>query len=157
MKLTWSLVLGGSVLLLLGQDRMDFPNRQPDQKTSCTRCHTMSSHRASWAKGNHAKVAGCADCHLPYGPSLRRAQAMAADGLRHAAIEGLHPTPDTLQIRGAGAKVVQANCLRCHPRRPPSPTDDPSKPKLAPMTSAHADVNQPCAHCHRETAHTRER
>ncbi len=80
---------------------------------------------------------------------------MAADGLRHAAIEGLHPTPDSLRIRGAGAKVVEANCLRCHPRRPPSPTDDPTKPKPVPMTSAHADASQACAQCHRETSHPR--
>lgn len=154
MRQAWTLLLSGSVLLA-GQRGVDSPSPASAPRTTCARCHTMTSHRASWEKGNHAKVATCVDCHLPHGPFLRRTQAMAADGLRHAAIEGLHPTPDSLQIRGAGAKVVQANCLRCHPRRPPSPTDDPSKPKPVPMTSAHADASQTCAQCHRETSHPR--
>ena len=154
MRQAWLFLLSGTVLLLAGS-RAGSPKPASTRNAGCIGCHTMTSHHASWEKGNHAKVATCVDCHLPHGPFLRRTQAMAADGLRHAAIEGLHSAPDTLQIRGAGAKVVQANCLRCHPRRPPSPTDDPSKPKPAPMTSAHADVNQPCAQCHRETSHPR--
>jgi len=155
MSQAWALILSGTALLLMGQRGTVPQGHSPAPKSSCTGCHTMTSHHTSWEKGSHAKVATCVDCHLPPGPSIRRTQAMAADGLRHAAIEGLNPAPDTLQIRGAGAKVVQASCLRCHPHRPPSPTDDPSKPKPAPMTSAHADVNQSCAQCHRETSHPR--
>lgn len=155
MRQAWAICLSGSALLWVGQSRVAAPLLPPAPKSACAGCHTMTSHHVSWEKGGHAKVATCVDCHLPHGSFLRRAQAMAADGLRHAAIEGLHPTPDTLQIRGAGARVVQANCLRCHPRRPPSPEDGPTRPKPIPMTSAHADVNQACAQCHRETSHPR--
>lgn len=120
----------------------------------------MAPQHTSWRKGNHAKAALCEDCHLPYGAAAQRSQAMAADGLRHAAMTTLGATPPVIRLHGAGAQVVQANCVRCHPRAASqaTPGKDAAKaprPLPQPATAAHADASRACAECHRETSHTR--
>lgn len=147
----WAMSLIGSAGLLA----VWVSGPPPRPGSDCRGCHTMASHNASWEQGGHRKAATCGDCHLPPGPSLRRAQAMAADGLRHAAIETRHPDPSAIRLHGAGAEVVQANCLRCHPRRPPRPEDVSPRPKPVPGTAAHAEAARACAECHRETGHGR--
>lgn len=41
----------------------------------------------------------------------------ASDGMRHATVFTLKTEPDIIQIKPAGVKVVQDNCIRCHEKQ----------------------------------------
>ena len=115
---------------------------------SCGACHPMASRIQALQQGSHARVAGCADCHLPPGPA--RWAAGAADGLRHLAAQAFRDRSRPLALREAGARTVQANCLRCHggPGGHPAPATP-----ATPGDSAHLAPGRPCAACHRDTPH----
>lgn len=117
---------------------------------TCGACHSMAAQVQSWSRSPHAKVARCEDCHLPQHSFLARNLASLADGLRHAAIQGLRGTPALMRVREGGARTLQANCLRCHgPAGGPAQTRTPITPK----DSAHLDPSRACAECHRDSPH----
>lgn len=155
------LLLVGTVGLLVGLGRASWSGLKSSSRTgACGGCHAMAPQHASWKIGSHAKVAVCEDCHVPHGLSLGRTQAVAGDGLRHGALTALGFTPSVIRLRGAGAVVVQANCLRCHPRATPNLLSGGGAPKTPriipqPLTAPHADPGRACSDCHRETSHAR--
>lgn len=119
---------------------------------ACGRCHEMKAQLASWQRGGHGKATTCVECHLPQDSAVRHACAMAADGLRHAAISRLNSAPPVIRLRGTGAGIVQANCVRCHPQQAKG-LILAKRPQPQPATAAHADPLRACAECHRETSH----
>ncbi len=72
------------------------------------------------------------------------------DGLRHATILTLRAEPQVIQIKEAGAKAVQNNCIRCH-------TNQITDSKLMQPEFTHNDLRKErqCWECHREVPHGR--
>lgn len=124
----------------------------PPRPAQCQGCHAMASAADSWKRGSHARATACGDCHLPSGSALRRGAAQAAHGTRHLAATLLEPAPTMIRLRAEGAALVEANCLRCHPRGAPKA---PGRPAPTPRSSAHEDPGRACLDCHRETSHAR--
>lgn len=143
--------LGIGVSLLLGGG-LSAQAPPPSAAQSCQGCHVMKPQGATWRAGNHARAATCDDCHLPQGRGVPRAVSKAAEGLRHMAITALDAAPPVIRLQAAGAGIVEANCLRCHPR---SAHRIPGRPQPTPATAAHSDRSRACLECHRETAHAR--
>lgn len=108
----------------------------------------MYTQYASWMHSSHRETATCNDCHVPQDNVVRKYLFKAKDGLRHATIFTARAEPQVIQIKQAGANVVQENCIRCHY-------------DLVDMISAiqvSADGHEEgegarCWDCHRETPH----
>lgn len=119
-----------------------------DEPKTCINCHVMYPHYASWAKGSHANVATCSDCHVPQDNFFRKYYFKASDGLRHATFFTMRWEPQVIQIKDASVNVVQENCIRCH-------LDLVDMTQLVTVTGSMARDNEGklCWDCHRETPH----
>ncbi|MHC1775452.1 MAG: cytochrome c nitrite reductase small subunit [Lentimicrobium sp.] len=85
-----------------------------DDPKTCINCHVMYTQYASWTHSSHREVATCNDCHVPHDNVVRKYMFKAMDGMRHATIFTARAEPQVIQIKQAGANVVQENCIRCH-------------------------------------------
>ena len=85
-----------------------------DEPETCVNCHIMAPQYATWSHSSHREWTHCNDCHVPHTNVVSKYYFKAADGLRHATVFTLRNEPQVIQIRHAGVKVVQDNCLRCH-------------------------------------------
>jgi cytochrome c nitrite reductase small subunit len=119
-----------------------------DDPKTCINCHVMYTQYASWTHSSHREVATCNDCHVPHDNVVRKYMFKAMDGMRHATIFTARAEPQVIQIKQAGANVVQENCIRCHR-------------ELVDMISAirvtadnhNEGAGGRCWDCHRETPH----
>lgn len=121
-----------------------------DKPETCINCHVMFSQYASWSHSSHARVANCNDCHVPHTNAFRKYLFKANDGRRHATIFSMRNEPQVIQIKQAGANVVQENCIRCH-------GDLVSMTKLVEYTGMDKKngTGLVCWDCHRHVPHTR--
>ncbi|MCF8295752.1 MAG: cytochrome c nitrite reductase small subunit [Bacteroidales bacterium] len=121
-----------------------------DDPKTCMNCHVMAPQFATWSHSAHREVATCIDCHVPHDNFFHKYWFKANDGLRHASIFTMRTEPQVIQIREAGAEVVQQNCIRCHEQLV---TDY----ELLARTDEiqHARLDRSCIECHRETPHGR--
>jgi cytochrome c nitrite reductase small subunit len=80
---------------------------------SCANCHVMREHLDSWQRASHHATARCVDCHLPADliPGLI---AKAENGFWHSAHFTLETYPDPIRIKPKNARILNANCIRCH-------------------------------------------
>lgn len=119
-----------------------------DRPETCTNCHVMYPHYASWSKSAHNDMATCSDCHVPYENQIRRYFFKAKDGFRHSYAFTFGLEPQVIQIKSAGRNVVQENCIRCH-------LDLVDMTSLVEVTGrmAEAGEGKVCWDCHRETPH----
>lgn len=85
-----------------------------DKPETCINCHVMNPQYASWFHSAHREYASCNDCHVPHTNPVATYFFKAMDGARHATIFTLRNEPQVIQIKSAGAAVVQENCKRCH-------------------------------------------
>jgi cytochrome c nitrite reductase small subunit len=85
-----------------------------DEPKTCVNCHIMAPQYATWQHSSHREWATCNDCHVPHDNKFLTYYFKAKDGLRHATIFTLRAEPQVIQIKEAGIKVVQDNCIRCH-------------------------------------------
>jgi cytochrome c nitrite reductase small subunit len=124
-----------------------------DNPRACINCHVMTTEYASWERSSHARVASCNDCHVPQDNFVRMYAFKASDGMRHAFMFTFRLEPQVIQIKEAGANVVQENCIRCHTHQ-------------VHRTNLREDVTLSlreetgakfCWDCHRETPHGRTR
>lgn len=119
-----------------------------DDPKTCINCHVMYTQYASWTHSSHREVATCNDCHVPHDNVVRKYMFKAMDGMRHATIFTARAEPQVIQIKQAGANVVQENCIRCHR-------------ELVDMVMAirvtadnhNEGAGARCWDCHRETPH----
>lgn len=121
-----------------------------DDPATCVNCHVMAPQFATWQHGSHARVAVCNDCHVPHDNIIRKYFFKAQDGLRHATMFTLRMEPQVIQIKEAGAAVVQENCQRCHKNL----TERVSAGRTSYAESRHGE-GLLCWQCHRETPHGR--
>lgn len=122
-----------------------------DNPRACINCHVMTTEYVSWQRSSHARVATCNDCHVPQDNVIRTYAFKASDGLRHATMFTFRLEPQVIQIKEAGANVVQENCIRCHESRlHMSSLKEPVTLKDREELGAKF-----CWDCHRETPHGR--
>ncbi|HVO73090.1 MAG TPA: cytochrome c nitrite reductase small subunit [Ignavibacteriaceae bacterium] len=122
-----------------------------DDPRACINCHVMTTEYASWQRSSHARVATCNDCHVPHSNPLSKYAFKANDGLRHAFMFTFRLEPQVIQIKEAGADVVQLNCMRCHENQ----LHRSYLSKTIDLEDRNAGIGRFCWDCHRETPHGR--
>ena len=127
------LALFGIAFLLFGPPQVLARTSTPD---FCAGCHVMESQFEAWAHtGAHRRIQ-CVDCHLPNQNQAVHYLWKSIDGLKDAALFYSGQVSERTVITAHGAKVLQANCLRCHQG-----------------TVAMVDQERPCWSCHRYLQH----
>lgn len=126
------------------------PSYLSDSPETCINCHIMAPEYSTWAHSSHRERTSCNDCHVPHNNVVNHYYFKAMDGLRHATIFTLRAEPQVIQIKEAGAKAVQNNCIRCH-------TNQITDSKLMQPEFTHNDLRKErqCWECHREVPHGR--
>jgi cytochrome c nitrite reductase small subunit len=112
-----------------------------DDPKACVNCHVMRDHYDGWQHASHHAVAVCNDCHTPTA-FLSKYLNKLENGWRHSKGFTLNDFPEPIRIRESNARVVRANCVRCHA--------DLVHPIVGgPDPGARSD----CLHCHRHVGH----
>lgn len=109
---------------------------------ACVNCHIMRPQLDSWQKASHHAVATCVDCHIPtqFPDNLI---AKALNGWNHSKAFTLQNFPEPIRITPPNARILQANCLRCH-----------GEITHGIVESAAIGTDAPnCTHCHRSAGH----
>ncbi len=109
---------------------------------TCVNCHIMRSEYDSWTKASHHAVANCVDCHLPH-DFVGKYLAKASNGYHHSKAFTLQDFHEPIMIKEANARILQANCLRCHGELVHS--------IVSGSTTARTAVT--CVHCHSSVGH----
>lgn len=120
-----------------------------DNPRACINCHVMTTEYASWQRSSHARVATCNDCHVPQDNFIRTYAFKASDGLRHATMFTFRLEPQVIQIKQAGANVVQENCVRCHEHQ----VHQSYLSRPINLEEREEGIGKFCWDCHRETPH----
>ncbi len=121
-----------------------------DDPKTCVNCHVMAPQFVTWQKGSHGKVATCNDCHVPQDNFVSKYLFKASDGLRHATYFTMRWEPQVIQIKDAGKRAVQDNCIRCH-----SNLVHPIELRAISNKNVEDQTERYCWDCHRETPHGR--
>jgi cytochrome c nitrite reductase small subunit len=80
----------------------------------CGSCHAVQPEYEAWAHaGAHRRIT-CVDCHLPNDNLATHLTWKTLDGLKDFLSFHMGRVPDDMKISDHGAKVVLANCQRCH-------------------------------------------
>lgn len=80
----------------------------------CVGCHIMREQYDGWRHGSHHATAVCNDCHLPHTNVVSKLYVKALNGWNHSSAFTTGNFPEPIRIKPANAKVLEANCLRCH-------------------------------------------
>lgn len=141
-------ILIGLVLFILHAARAT--SYLSDDPKACVNCHVMAPQYATWERGSHGKVTNCNDCHVPQDNFINKYLFKASDGLRHSFMFTFRLEPQVIQIKHAGKKAVQQNCIRCH-----SNVIHPISLRAISAKSIIEEEERYCWDCHRETPHGR--
>ena len=141
-------ILIGLVLFILHAARAT--SYLSDDPKACVNCHVMAPQFATWERGSHGKVTNCNDCHVPQDNFINKYLFKASDGLRHSFMFTFRLEPQVIQIKHAGKKAVQQNCIRCH-----SNVIHPISLRAISAKSIIEEEERYCWDCHRETPHGR--
>ena len=74
----------------------------------------MREEYDDWRHASHHAVAVCNDCHLPHDNLAHKLFVKASNGYHHSKAFTLQEFPEPIRIKPGNAKVLEANCLRCH-------------------------------------------
>ena len=85
-----------------------------DDPAVCVNCHVMREQYDGWLHGSHHGVATCNDCHLPHDNVVHKYWVKASNGYHHSKAFTLMDFKDPIQIKPGNARVLEANCRRCH-------------------------------------------
>ncbi len=121
-----------------------------DNPRTCVNCHVMNPQFATWERSSHGKVATCNDCHVPQDNFINKYLFKASDGLRHATYFTMRWEPQVIQIKDAGKRAVQNNCIRCHTNQ-----IHPISLRAINNKNVEDQTEKFCWDCHRETPHGR--
>jgi cytochrome c nitrite reductase small subunit len=80
---------------------------------ACVNCHIMRDEYDSWRKSSHHAAARCVDCHLPH-DLVPKLIAKGDNGYNHSTAFTFENFREPIMIKPHNAKILQANCLRCH-------------------------------------------
>ena len=80
----------------------------------CGSCHAVQPEYEAWFHAGAHRRIKCVDCHLPNDNFAQHLTWKTLDGLKDFTAFHMGRVPDNMQISDHGAKVVLANCQRCH-------------------------------------------
>jgi len=117
----------------------------------CVNCHIMREQFDGWQHGSHHAVATCNDCHLPHDNVIHKFFVKGSNGFHHSEAFTTMNFHEPIRIKPGNAKVLEANCLRCHG-------------ELTGEITAHGTLGVPtdptqkadlygCVRCHQEVGH----
>lgn len=109
---------------------------------ACVNCHIMQPQFDSWQKASHHGVATCVECHLP-DAFVPKYLAKGESGFLHSKGFTFQDFPEPIRIREKSARILQANCVRCH--------DDLMHGAFVAGQEPASEVR--CVHCHRTVGH----
>lgn len=110
----------------------------------CVNCHIMQPQFQAWQKSSHHAVAGCGDCHLPH-DFIGKWLTKALNGYHHSKGFTLQDFHEPIMIKTRNARVLQANCLRCH--------DDLVHDLVSTRDASRPGDEVQCVHCHVTVGH----
>ncbi|HSP87923.1 MAG TPA: cytochrome c nitrite reductase small subunit, partial [Ignavibacteriaceae bacterium] len=148
--ISFGFLIGFGLLIFRISNASSYLSNDP---RACINCHVMTTQFASWQRSSHARVATCNDCHVPHDNFISTYAFKASDGTRHAFMFTFRLEPQVIQIKQAGANVVQENCLRCHGDR----VHQTYLSRPINLEEREEGVGKFCWDCHRETPHGRVR
>jgi cytochrome c nitrite reductase small subunit len=123
-----------TLFLLLGPPQLLAKSESPG---FCASCHVMEGqHTAFMHSGAHRRI-GCNDCHLPNNSVALHYVWKSIDGMKDVLFFYSGHVPDRIKLSEHGAKVVKANCIRCHSQ-----------------LVSQMDTSRDCWSCHRRITHT---
>lgn len=124
-----------SLFLLFGPPKLLAKSESPD---FCSQCHVMGPEYEAWLhEGAHRRKL-CVDCHLPNENMPVHYVWKAIDGLKDVLFFYSGRVPEQIKLTSHGAKVLQANCIRCHS-----------------SAVEFMDHDRKCWECHRRLIHKR--
>lgn len=114
----WPMLAAATVGILAGLGLMTFTYAEgfsylSSAPRACVNCHIMRPEYDGWQKASHHSVATCVDCHLPV-DFVGKYMAKALNGWNHSKAFTLQNFPEPIVITPLNARILQANCLRCH-------------------------------------------
>ncbi len=130
-----ALVVMVSAFLLVGPPKL---LAKSDTAGFCAGCHVMEGEYDAFMHSGAHRRKTCSDCHLPNGNAAIHYTWKSIDGLKDALVYYSGRVPDRIRLSEHGAKVLQANCIRCHGE-----------------TVSTINTERKCWSCHRNIIHTR--
>lgn len=119
--------------LLFGPPQLLHKSESP---AFCASCHVMEEQHTAWSHAGAHRRIRCVDCHLPNGNHLLHYVWKSIDGMKDVISFNTGMVPERITLSSHGAKVVQANCIRCHEE-----------------TVSQMDITRQCWGCHRQLRH----
>ena len=114
-----------------------------DDPRACVNCHIMREQFEGWAKGPHAAVATCNDCHVPH-DLVGKYVSKALNGFHHSRAFTLQNFHEPIQITARNAAALQGSCLHCHAE---------FVHEIAAVRREARSDEVSCVHCHRGVGH----
>jgi cytochrome c nitrite reductase small subunit len=80
----------------------------------CAGCHVMEAEYEAWRhQGAHRRIK-CIDCHLPNDQFVNHMTWKGLTGMQDVFSFYSGRVPEIIRLSDRGAKIVKANCERCH-------------------------------------------
>ena len=125
--------LAVAAFVLIGPPHLLEKSESPE---FCASCHVMGEEHAAWSHAGAHRRVRCVDCHLPGGSPVVHYIWKSIDGMKDVISFQSGHVPERIELSDHGAKMVQANCIRCHE-----------------TTVARMDTTRRCWGCHRQLRH----
>ncbi len=120
---------------------------------ACANCHIMEPQYDGWQKSSHHTVAVCVDCHLPES-FVPKYIAKLENGWRHGERFTTQNFAEPIRIQATGARILEANCRRCHGELVHASFGVREGSGLLPPSGHEAlKDNLRCVHCHHDVGH----
>ena len=123
-----------TLYLLLGPPHLLAKSESPG---FCAGCHVMEREYTAFMHSGAHRRNRCVDCHLPNDNVAMHYVWKSIDGMKDVLFFHSGHVPDRITLSDHGAKVVKANCIRCH------------RELVSQM-----DTSRNCWSCHRRITHT---
>lgn len=120
--------------LALGPPHLLAKSESPD---FCAGCHVMEGEYTNFMHSGAHRRKKCVDCHLPNDNLALHYVWKSIDGMKDVLFFHSGHVPERITLSEHGAKVVKANCIRCH-------SDLVSQ----------MNTSRNCWNCHRRITHT---
>ena len=124
---------GLGTFLAFGPPKLFAKSESPE---FCGSCHVMESRYEAWFHAGAHRRVKCVDCHLPNDNIAHHLAGKVFDGGQEFFIYHTGLVPEEIHLSDSGARVLKANCLRCHAE-----------------TMARVNEDRNCWFCHRQLSH----
>lgn len=123
-----------ALFILLGPPQLLAKSESPE---FCASCHVMEDQHSAFMHSGAHRRNKCVDCHLPNDNVAMHYIWKSIDGMKDVLFFQSGHVPERITLSDHGAKVVKANCIRCHSE-----------------LVSQMDTSRNCWSCHRRITHT---